>query len=140
MSTLADILETLKARGHRLTRARRAIVHVFVNRKAPLTVPEVQSLLGKKRIMVNRTTVYREVDFLTTEGVVREIYLGDGITRYELRPYRHHHHLVCLSCRSIECVDLEGCLEDEEKRISKESAFKILNHSLEFFGLCERCQ
>ncbi|KKQ14728.1 MAG: Fe2+/Zn2+ uptake regulation protein [Candidatus Daviesbacteria bacterium GW2011_GWA1_36_8] len=30
--------------------------------------------------------------------------------------------------------------EGKEKRIKKEKKFKVMNHSLEFFGVCKRCQ
>jgi Fe2+ or Zn2+ uptake regulation protein len=115
-------------------------VGVFAGAGAPLTVGEVHASLGKAGVSVNRTTVYREVDFLKGAGLLREIRLGDGQGRYEFLTESHHHHLVCISCKSIQCVELRQCLDLEEKRIGRESNFRVMEHSLEFFGLCADCQ
>ena len=83
---------------------------------------------------------YSAVDFLKKERFIREIELGDGMKRYELWPDDHHHHLICVECNSVKCIDMEHCLVNEEKYISEKSNFKIMEHSLKFFGLCENCQ
>jgi Fe2+ or Zn2+ uptake regulation protein len=134
------ILERLRQEGHRLTRGRKAIVGVFSGARVPLTVGEVHASLGRKGVSVNQTTVYREVDFLKGLGLLREIRLGDGQGRYEFLAGRHHHHLVCIRCRSIQCVELRQCVELAEERIVRESNFRVMEHSLEFFGLCADCQ
>jgi Fe2+ or Zn2+ uptake regulation protein len=140
MAGKKGILERLRRAGHRLTRGRKAIVGVFSGARAPLTVGEVHASLGRKGVSVNRTTVYREVDFLKGQGLLREIRLGDGQGRYELRSGSHHHHLVCIRCRSIQCVELRQCLALAEEQIVRESNFRVMEHSLELFGLCADCQ
>jgi Fe2+ or Zn2+ uptake regulation protein len=135
-----SIFELLKSKGYRLTRARKALVRIFANSRKPLSAAELNSRLEKNDVNVNKTTIYREIDFLKGQRMIRELQFGDGKRRYEIWPDNHHHHIVCISCDYIECVELDGCLEAEEKKILKENNFKTVKHSLEFQGLCAKCQ
>ena len=134
------ILAGFQSKGYRLTASRKAILRVFLNSKTPLSAAELNSQLEQMDVHVNKTTIYREIDFLKNQKVLRELPFGDGKKRYEKWPDNHHHHLVCISCDSIECIELKGCLEDEEKIILKKNNFKTIKHSLEFQGLCAKCQ
>lgn len=140
MSKYTSILNDLKANGYRLTKARKAIVRIFLNSKAPLSASDLNSRMEHEDLNVNKTTIYRELDFLKGLRIIRELRLGDGKRRFEPLPDNNHHHLVCLSCDTIECIELDRCLEAEEKKLLKENNFKTINHSLEFQGLCAKCQ
>jgi len=137
---LKNIFEVFRQKGHRLTRTRKAMVRVFLDNKEPLSAAELNSRLKNLSVNVNKTTVYREIDFLKKEQFLREIELGDGMKRYERWPDDHHHHLICVECNSVKCIDMEHCLVNEEKYISEKNNFKIMEHSLKFFGLCAKCQ
>lgn len=140
MSKINSILAGFRSNGYRLTSSRKAILQIFFNSKAPLSAAELNVRLEKLDVTVNKTTVYREIDFLKSQQVIRELPFGDGKKRYEKWPDNHHHHLVCISCDAIECIELKGCLKDEEEKILKENNFKTIQHSLEFQGICAKCQ
>lgn len=140
MDSYKDFLTLLKLGGHRLTKARKAIIKMFLDMEAPLSVAEIKILLAKININVNKTTIYREIHFLKSQNIIRELRFGDGKRRFEIRPDNHHHHLVCVSCDSIECFELERCLKEEEKNIFRQNRFRTIKHSLEFQGLCAKCQ
>lgn len=92
-------------------------------------------------MIVNKTTVYRELEQMQKLGMVESVQLGDRKQYYELTSRAHHHHLVCLSCERVEEVDVdETVLLKEEGKISQEKKFDLLRHSLEFFGVCLRCR
>lgn len=90
-----------------------------------------------EKLKVNKTTVYRQIDKLLLENKILEVELGDGKKRYELKDLKHHHHLVCKKCGTIDDIEID------EKMIlgslSKKTSFKIESHSLEFFGTCVNC-
>jgi Fur family ferric uptake transcriptional regulator len=124
----------------RRTQAREAMKVLVQKTKTPLSAPEIQTLLAKRGIRVNKTTIYRALASFCKAGRVREVLTGEREVRYEWADQPHHHHLVCVGCRRIEDVVLQEDLEREEKKIAAARRFKILNHSLEFFGLCQKCQ
>jgi Fur family ferric uptake transcriptional regulator len=76
---------------------------------------------------------------LKNQKFVEEFQLDDGIKRYEMFS-DHHHHTVCLKCKKIKCVKLKNELGRQEREVERKNKFKIINHSLEFYGLCRSCR
>lgn len=134
------ILATLKEKGYRFAKIRKAILDLLIKSSDPLSSPDIQQLLSKKKIDANKTTVYRQLAFLKEQNLVRELQFGDNTKRYEIMPENHHHHIVCTNCDNIEDVELARDLDAEEKAIAENTNFKVLNHSLEFYGICGKCQ
>ena len=140
MDTVASAAALLKKKGYRRTPIRGALLKVLVKNDAPLSALQLQGLLNRKYPSIHKTTVYRELDVLTKEKIARELHFSDATKRYEIMPVNHHHHLVCLVCEKIEEVELQKDLDTIEKRITKNKKFNIVQHSLEFFGICNACQ
>jgi Fe2+ or Zn2+ uptake regulation protein len=140
MQDSSHILANLKKRGHRITSIRKAILDLLVKSSEPLSSPSIQKLLTKRKTSANKTTVYREIAFLKGQNLVRELQFRDNAKRYEIMPENHHHHIVCVNCEKVEDVELKKDLDVEEKNITKNKKFKIINHSLEFYGVCIGCQ
>lgn len=124
----------------RNTPIRNALLNVLAQNKKPLTPQEILSGLEKKGIKANKTTVYRQIESLLEYKILNEVNLADRSKRYELSDeHGHHHHLVCLECGNIEDVELPEDLKKQEQLVWKKTKFKVLQHSLEFFGICKKC-
>lgn len=119
--------------------ARERILAVLASVSKPFTAAEILTLLSRKGARVNKTTVYREVETLKKAGLVREVFFRNDTALYELAG-DHHHHLVCVSCGDVRDVRLKESFESEERRLERAERFSILEHSLEFFGMCEQCR
>lgn len=135
-----DIVKKIKDTGSKVTKARRLIIEILLNSSSPISVLDILAAFDSLKIPVNKTTVYREVSFLKAQQIVTEIDLGEGKKRYELNTDTHHHHIVCINCEKIEDIPFEKDIHLQEEKIEKNINFKILNHNLEFFGLCQSCQ
>lgn len=135
-----EIISTLKQKKFKITRVRSGIVKLFTEAKSPLSAKDLLDFFHKTGIKINKTTVYRELTFLLSENIIKEIEFGEGQKRYEIEDFKHHHHLICLKCRKVVDIELKTDLEKEETRFLKEKGFKVINHSLEFFGYCTNCQ
>ena len=139
MKSAQDILLCLSQQGYKKTKLREMLVSLFEHLKKPLSALEIQAFLKKKKLLLNKTTIYRELQFLREQRVIVEIDFGDGKKRYEMAGLPHHHHLVCDKCRSVEDVFIEQDLMTVEKKIKQTTSFFVKRHSLEFFGLCKHC-
>lgn len=135
-----SIKQLLLAQGLRTTKTRMAVLRFLQESTTPLTASDLILHLHTLGINVNKTTVYREIDQLLAHGIVQELDFGDLKKRYELASREHHHHLICKKCGHIDDIHLENDLQEEEARIAQECGFLVLQHSLEFFGLCKTCQ
>lgn len=142
MQSVNAILQRLKTSGYRRTPVRETLVSLFVASPAPLSVPELQLRLKKKKLPVNKTTVYREIEFLQKEAVIVPVYVDSDKVKYELTGAEHHHHVVCQSCDTVEDIDssaLEKIMKRLESKVKKNSKFAQVRHSVEFFGQCRSC-
>lgn len=109
------------------------VIELISKSKLPVDVGFLVRKLG-----VNKTTVYRQIDKLIKEGQIIEVDFGEGKKRYELKSMSHHHHLICQKCAKLEDVVFEE--KDIFSKIEKNTRFKIVSHNLEFFGYCAKCQ
>lgn len=139
MNSIEQISESLREKGFRMTKARIAILEFFLEEHCALSAADLLAMLKKKKIKADTSTVYRELEFLLSQGITQEVILKDATQRYELAAQPHHHHLVCNSCSVIEPVQMENDLSEIEKTIAKKKNFQVQSHSLEFYGQCEEC-
>ncbi len=140
-TTPEAVIESLRKKGHRITQTRRAVLGIFFSSQTPLTVQEILKGLERKKLTVNKTTVYRELEFLLSEKLIEEIQFGsEQMKRYELALGSHHHHIQCIECGAVADVDMPQELIAASKHIKKQTGFRVLDHSLEFVGVCKNCQ
>jgi Fur family ferric uptake transcriptional regulator len=137
---LQKIIKQLKERGFRNTKARIALLNILRKIRLPLTEPDIRAHLAKEGIRPNKTTIYRELAKLGEHGFVREVDFGDGKKRFESEDGDHHHHLVCKGCEKVEDFSIENELTRLMQKIGGKNKFKIVDHSLEFFGFCRDCR
>jgi Fur family ferric uptake transcriptional regulator len=135
--------------GYRITVPREAILDVLNRTSEHLSAEDIYMAIHKTHPNIGLTTIYRTLELLVHMGLVFKFDFGDGRARYELsegpKGTRHHHHLVCTKCGRV--IDYTDFIDDEiellsrtEKGLSKKFNFKIANHLLQFYGLCEKCQ
>jgi len=128
---------------------RQAILEVLSNTEEHLSAEEIYLAVHKIYPNVGLTTVYRTLELLVDMGLVFKFDFGDKRARYELSQgpmsKKHHHHLVCTNCGRI--IDYTDFIDEEkellrrtEAGLSKKYNFKITNHLIQFYGLCEECQ
>ena len=134
--------EDLKNKGYKLTPQRRAIVDTIVESEGKhLTAEEIYDEVKKSCPEIGLATVYRTILLLEDIGILSRLHLNDGCSRYELvhsDEEHRHHHLVCNKCKKVFEVQ-DDLLEELEERIEKTYKFKILDHSVKFFGICSDC-
>lgn len=130
-------LYQLRTKGYRITPQREEVLKVFSHR--PLSVDEIFDLLKKKNISIDLASIYRTVQLFVHNEILQPIEFGDGKKRYELLSEGHHHHLICNMCGTVEDISVKN-EHTMLKQISNDSKFEITQHSLEFFGLCKKCQ
>ena len=135
---VAATLEKVKATGGRLTRIRRALIEILAGSPLPLPSSAILKRLKQMGLRPHRTTVYRELFFLVKNEITQKVRLS-GENYFEIS-FKHHHHLICSKCKSIEEVVLGPHLELQEHRIYQKQGFKVTHHSLEFYGLCKNCR
>jgi Fur family ferric uptake transcriptional regulator len=138
-----------RGHGYRITIPREAILGVLSKTSEHLSAEDIYLAVHKEHPNIGLTTIYRTLELLVHMGLVFKFDFGDGRARYELsegpKGKRHHHHLVCTSCGRV--IDYTDFIDDEiellsrtERGLSQKFRFKITNHLIQFYGLCEECR
>jgi len=134
------IFSEMRRHRLRLTKTRRAVVEVFFGARAPLSAPQILLTLGRMSLVVNKTTVYRELERLEKIGIVRGVWFQDRKQYYELADRDHHHHFVCTLCDNITDIEInESGILAKAERIGRRLGFHITTHAVEFYGQCTAC-
>ena len=134
--------------GYRFTVPRQVILDALDRTSKHLSAEDIYLTVHRTYPNVGLTTIYRTLELLQEMGLVFKFDFGDGRARYELaegpQGARHHHHLVCTSCNRV--IDYTDFIDEEvdllnktKKGLSEKFNFKITNHIIQFYGLCERC-
>lgn len=84
-------------------------------------------------------TVYKTITLLKELGEVLELEFSQGSNRYDGSKPFPHPHVVCTKCKIIVDPDLES-LSAMTTEVSKQTGFRVVNHRLDFYGLCPECQ
>lgn len=136
--SLEELIGMVKASGGRTTKTRTAVLAYMLSCHKPASSADILNVLKDKQVVVNRTTIYRELTFLVENNILREVRLIGKPSLFELS-HGHRHHLICTKCNDVKTIAMDSHLHEEEKRITKKEKFKITDHCLEFYGLCQGC-
>ena len=140
---VTEIRDLLKEKDFRLTPQREAILLILLNAGHDhMTAEDIYGITRDRNPEIGLATVYRTLELFEGLGVISRLDFGEGGRKYEYagdRQKHYHHHLLCLSCGEIIEFN-EDLLDDLEDRIATKSNFKIVDHSLRFFGYCAKCR
>ena len=138
-----------KFQGHvsRWTVSREAILDLLSRTVKHMSAKEIYTSLYQRHPSLGLTTVYRTLDLLTRMNLINKITLGDGQRRFEFKKggkKGHHHHLICTECdQIINYTEFEeeelSLIKKTEDKLANKYNFKITDHNIEFYGLCEKC-
>jgi len=136
MDTVA-ITEKMKAKGLRITPQRFSVYANLLSRCDHPTVEEILGDLNQEFSMSSKATVYSTLSALKDVGLVREVLLEDGVSRFDANVMKHH-HFRCRQCGSIEDLAWEVFhppLTDLLRPGLEVEAYEATLH-----GVCDRCQ
>ena len=138
--TEKKIEAVLKRRGYKITLQRRTIIKAIIHSHEHLTPAAIHERIRREHPGIGLVTVYRTLEILAGLGLICEMHAGGNCRSYLIRrPAEHHHHLICSDCGTV--IDFTDCgLGELERRLSRETRFKINGHLLEFVGLCRNCR
>ncbi len=136
---LDEMIEALRGQNFRLTPQRLEILRILASSREHPSVEQVFEEVRRRFPTTSLATVYRNILKLKELGQVLELGFADSGNRYDgNRPFPHP-HMVCIKCRRIMDPDVEN-LEDLTERLARTTGFRIVNHRLDFFGICPGCQ
>lgn len=130
------IVKTLKSKGLRVTPQRFAVFANLLSRTDHPTAEQIQTALNRDYPVSSQATVYSALQALREVGLVREVLLDEGISRYDAN-VDPHHHFRCRHCGAIEDIpwDTFQYIDLQQLRPGLQGEA----YELTVQGACDRC-
>lgn len=122
----------------RLSKQREAILRVLKSTTSHPTTDWIYEQVRKELPRISLGTVYRNLKLLTQEGSILQLDFAGTPSRFEANT-QPHSHFLCEQCGRIFDV-AEPVHKEIDKRVAQETGLNVLNHRLEFSGVCKDCQ
>lgn len=120
-----------------LTIQRKAIYEVVQHAEDHPTAADVIDRLRSKGYNFAYGTVYNSLRYLTDAGLIRELKLGEAVSRYDART-EEHQHIVCTKCGRVDEVMTELPAE-WSKSVEAETNYTITHMQVVLEGVCGQC-
>jgi Fur family transcriptional regulator, peroxide stress response regulator len=131
------VVQALKDKGLRVTPQRCAVYSNLLGRDDHPTAEQLLRDLNQSFPISSQATVYSSLQSLRQSGLVREVLLEEGVSRYDAN-IDPHHHFRCRCCGTIKDIawaelpplSLAGLRPD----------FKAETYEVTVYGVCTRCE
>lgn len=112
--------------------------------QAPFTANDLLLKLMTSQKKVSKATVYRTLEKLVQDGLVRKYYIYPNESAFyqylgDHQDCDNHFHCVCYECGRLYHVDCH-VFDGLENHFNQEHNFKIDIQRTLLYGLCELCQ
>lgn len=135
----------MNVQGKYKTKQRDLILGYLENNKdTHLTADGIAEYMRNQEKPVSRSTVYRYLDVLVKEGLVRKYVIEEGkccCYQYVSKENtcKSHYHFKCSKCMKLLHVDCD-ILDKIYEHVKSEHGFVVDNSKTVFYGLCKACR
>jgi Fur family ferric uptake transcriptional regulator len=136
--SIDDVLAMLRARGGRVTSARRLLLGALFSSRHHRSAEDLAAEVQAEAPDVHLSTIYRNLEELERLGVIDRTPLGRGPAAYHLASAGHG-HFVCDRCGSMTEVPGE-IFRELTGAASRRYGFVIDPHRFAVVGRCRACQ
>ena len=102
------------------------------------TAEEIYRLIIKNHPSIGKATVYRNLNYLAEEGVIRKVQIPGSPDRFD-HICRSHYHVICEKCGQLFDVDMDlqpGLID----KIKDTHGIQFLDYDILFRGICPDCR
>ena len=121
----------------RNTRQRRVILEELRKLTSHPTAAQLHEITRQRLPRISLGPVYRNLDLLATNGLIRKLETGRGEARFD-GDLDHHYHVRCVRCGRVD--DAHDLSPDSVTgEVKSLNGYEVLGFRLEFFGVCPAC-
>jgi len=113
------------------------ILETLKKLKTHPTADELYSILRHKLPKISLGTVYRNLESLSENGIIRKLDSIDSQKRFDgdLSP---HYHIKCIKCGKVGDIHITPI--KLPAKVIDHTDYEILDYDLELTGICSSCQ
>ncbi len=133
----SSIIKTFRNSGYRATPQRIAVSRYILSNHDHPTAQKAYLEVKKTHPTVSLATIYNTIKILKETGLIFELNLDQGETRFD--PVTEPHaHLLCLRCGSVSDW-MDPIMPKLVDKISADANFTVTGSIFELKGICEGC-
>jgi Fe2+ or Zn2+ uptake regulation protein len=129
----------LRARGLRVSAARRLVLEALYGAPGPITADQIANGLAGRLPRSDLASVYRNLETLEEVGLVRHFHLGHGPGLYAPAGRGEREYLVCESCGTITAVEPDE-MNPIRALIQKRFGYEVRFSHFPILGRCPDCE
>ncbi len=134
-----DENKQLKNVGLKITIPRLKILQILIeSNNHHLSAEDVFKKLVDMGEEIALATVYRVLTQFEVSGLIHKHNFTHGFSVFELSQNKHHDHLICTQCGSIEEF-IDDVIEKRQQEIANKAKYKMTDHVLNIYGVCDTC-
>ena len=127
-----------KERNLRMTRQRKSILEELRKTNNHPSADEIFGRVRQQMPRISLGTVYRNLEILSELGEIQTIETAGSLKRFDAIA-TNHYHIRCVNCDRLVDAPLEVS-SGLENAVQAHTDFQILDHRVEFEGLCPECR
>jgi Fur family ferric uptake transcriptional regulator len=136
-SSIEEVAEALRRQGGRLTTPRRLVLQALFAAGDLVTAERIAAGTDTG-VVLDLSSVYRNLEKLEELGVVQHIHIGHGPSVYGLLSEGEHEYLVCEVCGRVTSADVRQ-LDRVRAVIRKQFGYEARFTHFPIHGRCSDC-
>ena len=120
-----------------MTSQRKLILEELKKSGSHPAADEIYERVRKLLPKISLGTVYRNLDVLAKQGVIKKLDIHGTQMRFDANP-EFHFHVRCLNCGAVGDVSMNDPLSVKDM-VQHGSGYDIREIRLEFLGYCPKC-
>ncbi len=128
--------------GYRTKQKEEILNYLISHKSCHVTADEITTHFAATGVKVGKSTVYRYLDRLVSQGVVRKYIIEEGVSAcyqfIEDNACHQHFHLKCVGCGQLIHMECDY-LDQVNQHILKEHGFHIDSCKTVLYGTCASC-
>jgi len=133
-----QLIKRLREKGFRVTPQRLAVCEFVLSSKDHPTVDQAYQAVQKRHPTISLATVYQTLHLLTEIGMLQELGISNGVSRYDPNSSPHV-NVVCKNCGKIQDYESESARKFL-LQIVAELKCTLVGQHLEIQTYCNHCR
>lgn len=122
----------------RKSKQRERILELIQKSSEHPTAQNIYEILKNEIKSLSIGNVYRNIRILIEQGLIISRDFGDGIEHFDAM-IQIHYHFICEKCKTVNdfTMTVQESITQNAQKISKHT---ITSHTIQFYGICEKCK
>lgn len=120
----------------RMTKQRKLIYDILASTKTHPSADWIYEEARKVMPYISPGTVYRNLQVLEEENLVKQLNYGKAKSRFDGNPHNHY-HFICMNCGEI--FDFAPDKDIISQETLAQLPGEVSSYRLEFYGNCHKC-